>query len=243
MARLVCTIVEKRVVDTMMMDAKIFVVVPVFNRWAYLERFLDCFRKQTYQNFEMIVVDDGSTDGTCAFIQERYPEVTLLRGDGNLWWTGAINVGIRCALDQAAEIDAVLVINDDLEVDPDYLKILHHLLQKMPRTLVGSVVVDINDPDLINQGGVKLNMLTAKYKVLNQNKRLSEFDQDYAIDVSLLTGRGTLIPVQVFYEVGLFDDKHFQQCGDMDLSIRARYVGYRLIESYRAIVKSHEEKT
>src|SRR5262249_37068665 len=61
------------------------------------------------------------------------------------------------------------------------------------------------------------------------------------IDVSLLTGWGTLIPIQVFREIGLYDDKHFQQCGDTELPIRAKNAGYRLVVSYEALVKVHIE--
>jgi GT2 family glycosyltransferase len=86
-------------------------------------------------------------------------------------------------------------------------------------------------------------MLTAKYKVLNCNKPLSKFGKNFCTEVSLLTGRGVLIPVQVFHEVGLYDEKHFQQCGDIDFPIRAKNMGYNLIVSYDAVAKSHVEST
>jgi GT2 family glycosyltransferase len=225
------------------MGAKIYVVVPVYNRKGYLERFLHCMRRQIFKNFEIIVVDDGSTDGTSELIIEQFPEVKLLRGDGNLWWTGATNVGIRYAMTQASATDAVLVINDDLEVNPDYLEILHSLFKSMPRTLIGSVIVNIKNPDVIDNGGVVVNMLTAKFTVLNRKKQLSEFGKNHYVEVSLLSGRGTLIPIQVFYEIGLFDEKHFQQGGDIELPVRARNSGYLLITSYGAIVKSYIEST
>jgi GT2 family glycosyltransferase len=220
---------------------KIYVVVPVFNRKNLTQRFLHCMSKQTFRNFEIIVVNDGSTDGTAELVAEQFRQVQLLRGDGNLWWTGAINLGIRHAMAQALEDDAILVINDDLEVDSDYLGSLDRLWHSMPKTLIGSVIVDIKNPDIIFDGGRIVNWWTAKFKILNSQKKLLEFEKNHYVDVSLLTGWGTLIPIQVFREIGLYDDQHFQQCGDTELPVRAKNVGYRLIVSYSSIAKIHVE--
>src|SRR6266851_4892464 len=123
------------------MARKIYVVVPVFNRKAFTERFLYCMREQSFRNFDTIIVDDGSTDGTAELIAEQFKEVQLLRGDGNLWWTGAINLGIKHALVSASDYDAILVINDDLQINPNYLESLHGVWTSMPRTLIGSLAV------------------------------------------------------------------------------------------------------
>jgi N-acetylglucosaminyl-diphospho-decaprenol L-rhamnosyltransferase len=228
-------------VDSESMTGRIYIVVPVFNRKSLTQHFLCCIREQTFTNFEIIVVDDGSTDGTAESITEQFREVQLLHGDGNLWWTGAINLGIRHAMAQASDADAVLVINDDLEVNSDYLEILNRVWKSMPKTLIGSVVVDIKNPELIDDGGRVVNWWTAKFTMLNYKRKLSEFAKNHYVDVSLLTGWGTLIPIQVLREIGLYDDKHFQQCGDTELPVRAKNAGYRLIVSYAAIVKNHAE--
>jgi GT2 family glycosyltransferase len=220
----------------------IYVVLPVYNRRELLERFLTCMRMQTCQNFTVIVIDDGSTDGT-ADLLKTFSEVEALTGDGNLWWTGGINFGIRHALSRAHDDDAVLVINDDVEIEPKYLESLFRLWQRNPRTIIGSVVVDINNPERIVDGGRIVNWWTAKMRILNVNRKLSDFDPCYSVDVSLLTGWGTLFPVAVFKEVGLYDERHFKQCGDTELPVRAKNRGFRLILSYGAIVKVHLDQT
>jgi GT2 family glycosyltransferase len=223
-------------------SAHIYIVVPVHNRKALLERYLHCMRRQTFRNFTITVVDDGSTDGTGELVREKFPEVHLLRGDGNLWWTGSTNLGIRHALAQAQEHDAILVNNDDIQVDPDYLGSLFHAWQAAPNALIGSVVVDIKNSEVIRDGGCIVNWWTAKMVTLNANRFLSEFDKNYCAEVSMLSGYGMLIPVHVFRDIGLFDDKHFQQCGDNELPARARKHGYRLLVSYAAIVKLHVDQ-
>ena len=217
---------------------RIYVVVPVHNRKVWTERFLLCIEKQTWKNFEVILVDDGSTDGTAELVRRKHPAATLLRGDGNLWWTGAINLGIRHVMSRAAEHDAVLIINDDVEIDSGYLGTVSRLFCSMPRTLIGSVLVDIDHPDVISNGGNTLNWWTAKLTVVNRGRKLAEFGSHHVVEASFLTGRGTLIPIAVLRHVGLYDDAHFQQCGDTELPVRANKHGYRLIVSYAAVVKT-----
>jgi N-acetylglucosaminyl-diphospho-decaprenol L-rhamnosyltransferase len=221
----------------------IHIVVPVHNRKALTERFLGCLDQQTFRNFTVTVVDDGSTDGTSELIQNRFPDVSVLRGDGNLWWSGATNMGIRHVLRHASENDAVLIINDDLEVDPIYLDRLYGVWRDHPNTLIGSIVVDLDDPDRIFCGGETLSRWFAKSRWLNTGKRLSAFSSSHCVKVSLLNGAGTLIPVPVFHEIGLYDEKHFQHGGDTELPIRASNKGYSLIVAYGAVVKIHPETT
>jgi GT2 family glycosyltransferase len=219
----------------------IYLVVPVHNRRVLTERFLECLAKQTFRNFTVIVVDDGSTDGTAELVRDKFPEVVLLRGDGNLWWTGATNLGIRHALVNASENDAVLIINDDLEFDPIYLDRLYEAWQSSPNALIGSVVVELDKPDVVFYGGESVGRWSAKFRWINAGKRLSEFGRGYRMKVSVLNGMGTLIPISVFRKIGLYDDKHFQQCGDYELPSRASKHGYSLIVAYDAVVKMPPE--
>jgi capsular exopolysaccharide synthesis family protein len=223
------------------MHGAIHVVVPVHNRRALTERFLECLAKQTLRNFKIVLVDDGSTDGTAELVRDKFPEVVLLRGDGNLWWTGATNLGIRYTLLHASENDAVLIINDDLEVDPNYLERLHEAWRSSPNALIGSVVVELDKPDVVFYGGERLSRWSAKFRWLNSGKRLTEFGRGFRVEVSVLNGMGTLIPVPVFRKIGLYDERHFQQCGDYEFPTRASNHGYSLIVAYDAVVKMPPE--
>ncbi len=217
----------------------VYVVVPVHNRKHYTEPFLRCMVEQTWPNLKVIIVDDGSTDGTSEMIREQYPEVVLLHGDGNLWWTAATNVGIREALKTATDDDYVLVMNDDLEVDGDFVETLVRFAQTHPKSLVGAITVDISNPDLIDDGGVMINGWTAKSRVLNKGAQRSEIEDGYFVEPSYLTGRTALIPAPAFHEVGLYDEEHFINCGDTEFPVRAARKGYRLYVLYDAVVKNH----
>src|SRR5687768_11882173 len=89
----------------------IFVVIPVFNRKHFTRECLSALENQTYKDYTIVVVDDGSTDGTSEMIHDEFPEVTVLKGTGNLFWTASVNMGIRHALQNGA--DYVLTLNND----------------------------------------------------------------------------------------------------------------------------------
>lgn len=186
-------------------------------------------------------MDDGSTDGTEAMLKTDFPEVDVLKGDGNLWWTGSINKAVSYALTLCGEDDYILVLNDDLEVPENYIENFYALAKRFPDALIGSVVTDFDDRDTIVGGGVTVNWLTAKTRDLNTGKSLASFGPGYVEEkVSYLTGRGTLIPAKVFRELGIYNNKHYTQCGDTEFPIRARKAGYKLLVSYDVPVFSHK---
>jgi GT2 family glycosyltransferase len=89
----------------------IYIVIPVFNRINFTRECLISLRGQTYTDYKTLVVDDGSTDDTEEIIKREFPEVKVLKGDGNLWWTGATNMGIEYALKIGHENDFILTLN------------------------------------------------------------------------------------------------------------------------------------
>lgn len=219
-------------------ERTVYAVIPVHNRRMITRQCLLCLYQQTFARLKVIVVDDGSSDGTSEMIRAEFPEVILLHGDGNLWWTGATNMGVRYALTQCHKEDYILVINDDVFVQPDYVDTLFNVAESNPSTLVQSVYVDASN--VILDGGIRINWITAKWRAVNKGVPLSSFAKGYSCAASTLTGRGTLIPAKVFFEVGLYDDVHFKQCGDTDLPRRAQNAGYQLIVHYDAVVSNAE---
>ena len=118
-----------------MIETMIFVIIPVYNRKNLTQGCLESLKQQNYRGFNVILVDDGSTDGTSEMVQLLYPDTILLKGDGNLWWAGSVNKGIRYALSVCQSDDYILTLNDDLIVPPVYISNL--LSQKQMILFIG----------------------------------------------------------------------------------------------------------
>ena len=217
---------------------QLYVIIPVYNRCEMTDACLESIFRQDTDDVTVIVVDDGSTDGTSEMLRIKYPDVIVEYGNGDLWWTGATNKGIRYVLDVCQPEDYVLLLNIDLVLHNSYLESVRKMAEIQPNSLIGSVVVDFINRESIVSGGVQINWKNAKVTDLNRGKKLSSFPADFCAEVSTLTGRGVLIPIRMFRENGLYKS-HYQQCGDYELPVRAARAGYRLLVAYSMIVYNH----
>lgn len=194
---------------------------------------------QTIQNVTTIVIDDGSSDGTTEMIQKEFPEVVLLHGDGNLWWTGAINLGVEYALSQAGQDDYILTLNNDTVVRSEYVQTLLSSASKYPKSLIGSISISDEDESTVVDAGVRINWLTAKHTNLADGRSYNDILREGSLipNVDVLPGRGTLIPIKVFKKVGLYDFKRLPHYGaDYEFSRRANINGYNLLINYEAFL-------
>ncbi|HZT82810.1 MAG TPA: glycosyltransferase family 2 protein [Gemmataceae bacterium] len=217
---------------------RVAVVVPVHNNLARTLRFLRSFRDVTYPHYTVVIADDGSADGTGAALARDFPSVVVLRGDGNLWWSGATNLGVRYALGHG--FDYVLTINNDALVRPDFLGRLVATAQANPRSIVGSRLNYQHDPARVWAVGSCMRWHVGRLF------HLCEHDAGEAEvlargpnprPVEALTGCGTLVPAACFREVGLYDAKWFPQYhGDAEFVLRARRRGWRALVDLQAVV-------
>ncbi|MCK8114081.1 glycosyltransferase family 2 protein [Anaerosoma tenue] len=225
----------------------VWVIIPVRNRWDLTKTCLGSLVGQTYSAYSVVVIDDGSTDGTAEHLAQEFPEVAVLSGDGELWWTGATALGVGWVLEQCSQDDFVLTLNNDTTVDPDYIEVLLGVAAaRHRRALIGSVAVDNRDCDTIVDGGPHINWVTAKGGSHHSGESLQTVRGDGIAhtEPDLLPGRGTLIPVRCIREIGSFDAKRLPHYGaDYEFSARARRAGYGLVMSYEAPVYSEVEAT
>ena len=154
-------------------------VIPVHNRRELTARCLQALGAQKDQQFSIVVVDDGSTDGTSQMIAEQFTDVHVVRGNGDWWWTGSTRHGIDYVLQRCHPEDAVVLLNDDTMVDPDFVGRLRQASEANPDSLIGSVVLDINQRDVITDGGCRINWSSAKWAAVNSGSSLSSFPEAY----------------------------------------------------------------
>lgn len=180
------------------------------------------------------MTDDGSTDGTSEAIREFFPYVTVLRGDGNLWWAGAINMALQHILPKASDDDYVLTLNNDVIFKEDYLANLAEAARMRPGWLIGSVSLDKDNPECVIDAGVFFDYRTRK-RTIGCFKPGFDFNDH----VNCLSGRGALIPICVFRHVGLYDARNLPHyAADNELSIRASRNGFPSCVFYGAVLFS-----
>jgi GT2 family glycosyltransferase len=101
---------------------RVHILLPVHNRRAVTLAFVRCLQRQTYDNWHLVLVDDGSRDGTGDAVRALVPNLTLLRGKGQWWWGGSLHQAYRwMRRNRVPENDIALIINDDTEIAPEFL--------------------------------------------------------------------------------------------------------------------------
>ncbi|WP_242928749.1 glycosyltransferase family 2 protein [Pontibacter vulgaris] len=221
------------------MEKSIYIVIPVFNRKEYTKACLLSLRKQTDTYFKTIIIDDGSTDGTANMLAEEFPEVDVITGSGNLWWTASVNLGIRKALTEGA--DYVLTLNNDVLAHEQFIENLRKHAATTPNALLGAFAFDAKNQQPC-YGGALINWqkcsMTSLLDVLPQEQRQGLHR------VTHFPGRGLLIPAAVFAKVGLFDEIEFPHYyADYDFTQRADRKGFPVYCNYDAILYTYPEES
>jgi GT2 family glycosyltransferase len=101
---------------------RVYVLAPVHNRRLITEHMIRCLLNQTYTNWHLVLIDDGSTDGTSEMASQFVPSLTILRGKGNWWWAGSLQQGYRWLKKNGVmSDDVILILNDDTDFDAEFI--------------------------------------------------------------------------------------------------------------------------
>jgi GT2 family glycosyltransferase len=132
---------------------KVYILLPVHNRKEITRGFIQCLTVQTFLDFHLVLIDDGSIDGTVEMVKEYIPSATVLQGKGDWWWAGSLQKGIDWLKDKViSNEDVILMINDDVEIPPDFIEKGCALLK--PGMLMQATICDETTREILDVGVV-----------------------------------------------------------------------------------------
>ncbi len=212
----------------------IYIVIPVHNRLDYTKACLHSLRRQSRHGFNVVVVDDGSTDGTFGTLKKQFSEVNYIAGDGTLWWSASMNKGVTYALGRNARY--IISLNNDTLVVSDFVQRMFESALQFPESLFGAYILDI-DTQNPEYGGSRMNWREDSVQLLDI---LSPEQRKGLHEVTHFPGRGLWIPSAVFKKIGLFDSVTFPHtAADYDFTLRAAKAGHKIFCNYDARLYSH----
>lgn len=221
----------------------IFALMPVFNRVEMTKKMLEDLATQVVDEaLSIIVIDDGSFDGTGEFLKTR-SELTVLKGDGALWWGGAVDAGITHVLSRADDSDWILLINNDTRVQPDFVQSLLDVARAHAPAAVGSVLREDVPPHRLLSVGPLINAQNVSISdVLSVASRCRQLEAENSVEVDALSGRGALFPVKSLRVVGGMRKSWLPHyLADYELAVRVKKAGWRLLVAFSAVTYSKPE--
>ena len=208
---------------------EVSVVIPNFNGIAFLYSVLASLEGQTLSNFEVILVDNGSTDGSCSFVTANYPWVHLIELSENFGFCGAVNAGIR-----AAKAPYVLLLNNDTEVKEDFVEEMLAAIRRHKNAFsCGARMVQYHDRDRLDDVGNYYCALGWSF-ARGRGKDIHAYETEDKI-FSACAG-AAIYRKKIIEKIGYFDEEHFAYLEDTDIGYRTRIYGYENWYAPKAIV-------
>ncbi|TSC85389.1 MAG: Uncharacterized protein G01um10147_1165 [Microgenomates group bacterium Gr01-1014_7] len=197
------------------------VIIPNWNGKHLLKSSLGSLKEQTLKDFEVIVVDNGSQDGSKDYIKKYFPEVKLIELDKNYGFAKAVNIGIK-----ESNSEYLIFLNNDTEMDKFCLQFLVEAAKNHKEVgFVAAKMLKFSNRDIIDSAGDYIDWVGHANNIGLGEKDGEEFNQ--AGYVFLVTGGGGLFKRSVFNKIGLFDEDYFAYFEDVDLCLRAQFQGFK----------------
>lgn len=203
------------------------VLIPNYNGIKYIEACLDSLLK--CGDVPIVIVDNGSADGSAELIAEEYPEVRLIRLEKNTGFCHAVNVGLH-----EVKTDFVFLLNNDTTVDQDCIKVLEKRMDSDKRLFAAQAkILNMYNPGLIDDCGDLYSALGWAY-ARGKDKSADGFEK--ASYCFACCGAAVMYRMSVLSYIGEFDENHFAYLEDIDLGYRARIYGFSNIFDPQALV-------
>jgi GT2 family glycosyltransferase len=187
---------------------------------TYLQMVLETLSGQGLRNFDVTVVDNGSTDGSVDYLRERWPEVRVVELPENRGFPAAINAGV-----QASQGEYVALLNNDVELSADWLELLVAELDRDPGLgFVTGKIMRYDDRDVIEQAGHDFYTCGAFEPRGLDERDTGQYDERRA--TAIVTAAAALYRREALEAVGGFDEDYFLYCEDGDVCLRMILSGY-----------------
>lgn len=210
---------------------KVSVIIPNWNGIKLLKICLPSLAKQVYQGFEVIVVDNGSTDGSVEFIKSNFPKFKIIQLTTNLGFAGAVNLGIKKSLGEN-----IFLLNNDTEIDKDCLRLLYDKIKQKEISFVVPKMLNFYKRNILELAGKEfvIDSVGHLFSLCAGKKDSKKYNQEgYTF---LAPGGAVLFKNDVFGRIGLFDESFFLYLEDADLSLRAQLAGFKGWYNPKAVV-------
>ncbi len=196
-------------------NPKISIIVLTFNSGKYILDCLNSVKKSSYTNYEIIVVDNGSKDGSADLVKNNFPNVKLVLNEKNLGFTGGNNIGVK-----HAKGDLIFLLNDDTTINKDLLKTLAEELMSSGKIgVVGPKIYYMDEPEKVWFGGGMINWAKGEGYHLKSDKKM---------EVDYITGCALMTRKEIIDKIGLFDNKFFAYYEDADFCRKVKKLGYEI---------------
>jgi len=219
------------------MTSSVVVIIVNWNGRRFLERCLQSVFAQSFQDFEVVLVDNGSTDGSVAFVRERFSRVRLIENRENRGFGAANNQAIR-----ATDSEFVVTLNNDTEVAPEWLDELVSAARTDQRVgACASRMLFAHHPDMINSAGIAVDRAGIAW-----DWRGGERDDPHErepVEIFGACAGAALYRRSMLEEIGMFDEDFFAYLEDVDLAWRAQWAGWRALSVPTARVLHYHSGT
>lgn len=197
------------------------IIIPNWNGKGILRTCLQSLVSLTYPNYEIIVVDNASTDGSPEMVKNEFPDVKLIINKTNLGWAGGCNIGIK-----AARGDLFALFNNDAVADPNWLSELVNVIKSSSDIgIVGGTVFCYEPSDIIDDTGLKIDPITGIVWRVNRGKRLAQLED--LQDIDFVSGVSLLLKRELIEKIGLFDEDYPLYHEETDFGLNTQRAGYK----------------
>lgn len=198
---------------------KVSVIIPNYNGKKYLKPCLDAMGRQSFRDFEVILVDNGSQDGSQEYTKTAYPWVRLIALKENTGFCGAVNEGIR-----KSSSPYVLLLNNDTIAEKDFVEELVSAIEKRPKAFsCQAKLLEMQQPERADDAGNYYCALGWAFAE-GKGRPESRYTQEKKIFASC--AGAAIYRRELLQKTGLFDEEHFAYLEDIDIGYRGRLLGY-----------------